>query len=362
MSQGTDKHLGNHSDSAPGSVGQTRAVFSPHIDLLTSGALSIITIAAVLVVGPQFFIDANFAQLIVLSTLINGAHFAASYRMLYYSKQQALRYPQASIAIPGLLVAYAIWALYAASSGEPEGGFWIQALLVAVAYYLALHYTGQAWGMMSSYAFVDGVRFTAAERMAFRVGLKFLMFWQIIWATHLVLDLPDYLVAALPTLTKISHALAGVALVMGLWASFSISSRTKGFPPPKVLAPYFALFFWYALLYKVPGSLVLVQFFHAIQYLIFPVRVELNRTTILSNLRRPLNANRHLLEYLLSLVIVAATIFLLMPYIINSWGTGYSPYVTVLVALINIHHFYIDGAIWKIGTPTVKEELFAHLK
>jgi hypothetical protein len=29
--------------------------------------------------------------------------------------------------------------------------------------------------------------------------------------------------------------------------------------------------------------------------------------------------------------------------------------------LINIHHFFIDGAIWKLRNPEVRRELFAHL-
>lgn len=31
------------------------------------------------------------------------------------------------------------------------------------------------------------------------------------------------------------------------------------------------------------------------------------------------------------------------------------------VLLINIHHFFIDGAIWKLRNPEVRRELFAHL-
>jgi hypothetical protein len=33
----------------------------------------------------------------------------------------------------------------------------------------------------------------------------------------------------------------------------------------------------------------------------------------------------------------------------------------ILVALINIHHFFIDGCVWKISTPEVKKDLFRHL-
>jgi len=33
----------------------------------------------------------------------------------------------------------------------------------------------------------------------------------------------------------------------------------------------------------------------------------------------------------------------------------------ILLALINIHHFFIDGCVWKISTPEVRKDLFKHL-
>ena len=34
----------------------------------------------------------------------------------------------------------------------------------------------------------------------------------------------------------------------------------------------------------------------------------------------------------------------------------------ILLALINIHHYFIDGCVWKISTPEVKKDLFRHLE
>jgi hypothetical protein len=34
---------------------------------------------------------------------------------------------------------------------------------------------------------------------------------------------------------------------------------------------------------------------------------------------------------------------------------------SILLALINIHHYFIDGCVWKISTPEVKKDLFRHL-
>lgn len=337
-----------------------RSIFSPNVDLFTTGALSLLTAAIVLVVGPQFFIDANFAQLVVIATLVNGAHFAASYRMLYFNRREILRYPQASIRVPALLLGYCLWALYTAATLSYGGGVWIQALLVAVAYYLAVHYTGQTWGMMSSFAYVENLKFSTCERRLFRTALNFLMLWQILWATKLVPDQPSYVVAALPILDQVQEALIALAILLGICGFISISKRLGKLPPLRVTTPFAALLGWFALLNYIPGSLVIVQFFHALQYLIFPVRVEANRVNRIKgdSQARP---TRHLLEYTASLLAVAAIVFLLVPNLIRSWGTGYEAYAIVFVSFINIHHFYIDGVIWKLGSQAVREDLFAHL-
>jgi hypothetical protein len=33
----------------------------------------------------------------------------------------------------------------------------------------------------------------------------------------------------------------------------------------------------------------------------------------------------------------------------------------LLAAMVNIHHYYIDGCVWKISTPEVRKDLFKHL-
>ena len=34
----------------------------------------------------------------------------------------------------------------------------------------------------------------------------------------------------------------------------------------------------------------------------------------------------------------------------------------LLALIVNIHHYFVDGAIWKISNPKVRRDLFAHLK
>jgi hypothetical protein len=99
---------------------------------------------------------------------------------------------------------------------------------------------------------------------------------------------------------------------------------------------------------------LLLQVCHALQYLIFPLRVEINR----SHTEGSQAERNHIALYVLALITAGAFLFLgpdALPGETLPFGA------TILLALINIHHFFIDGCVWKISTPEVKKDLFRHL-
>ena len=53
--------------------------------------------------------------------------------------------------------------------------------------------------------------------------------------------------------------------------------RTGQLPPARALVAWFAIFVWYAVMARDPKALFWIQIAHALQYLAFPIRVELNR-------------------------------------------------------------------------------------
>lgn len=342
----------------------TPAIVHPRIDLWLAGGLSIVAIGVFLLFQPESMQTIELGPLLVMATVINGAHFMASYRMLYFNSAQVARYRNAALYIPVGLAIYSVIALVLVTQGIAGGDRMIQLLLLVTALYLALHYTGQAWGMMASHAFLRGLKFSADTRTIFRLALKLLIFWQCVWSLNRSQDWPTWLLAALPHLTIASHYFLGFAFLLGVWGFWRFTRENQiRVPPLEVLAPFVALFFWYGLLYKYPAALLGVQISHAIQYLAFPMRVEMNRNFVLREHTESQKAVlQHLALYLGVLFFTAAMLFQVMPWIVNSAGEGLGVYVQVLFACINIHHFFIDGVIWKISNPIVKEELFAHVK
>src|SRR5204862_1131662 len=81
-----------------------------------------------------------------------------------------------------------------------------------------------------------------------------------------------------PLYTGLS-VLTSIALAMGLAGFAMHKSRTGRIAPLRAWIPWIAIFVWYAAMARVGlPALFIVQIAHALQYLIFPFRVEMNRT------------------------------------------------------------------------------------
>ena len=131
----------------------------------------------------------------------------------------------------------------------------------------------------------------------------------------------------------------------------------------------FAIFVWYAAMARVGlPALFIVQIAHALQYLIFPFRVEMNRT------RRALGPGAsqlvvfQIMIYLTVLLVGSIVASIVLPLgamaVVTNW-LGSRPGQVVgfaISAFFNIHHYFTDGVVWKLRDPGVRADLFGHLK
>jgi len=340
--------------SAPASTPSRSSIISPWVDALAIGGLSLLLFVPLLLSGRKDLILVSPGAQAAIAALVNMPHFLASYRMVYRSKEMILRHKWASIYIPlilGLYIVVAIWQ----SQYSPA---LVTVLLAVSSSYLAWHYTGQAWGMMATYAYLDGNPFDATERRLIRGGLRILLAWHVIWFLHYA-DLGFNLALIYKVVTWLT--LLGLALgAIGLQHQ---RRRTGRLPPLKALIAWGAIFAWYALMARDPRAIFWVQIAHALQYLIFPIRVEINRTAK----AEPTHLWRHMALYL-GILLVASWFMshqlpaAAMTMIAKALGDQ-SGQVTpmMILAFLNIHHYFTDGVIWKISNPEVRKDLFAHV-
>ena len=336
----------------------TNSILSPVIDFLCVGGLSLIVFVPLLASGRSDLVIIGAGAQAWLATLINMPHFMASYRLVYRSREMILRHKWASIYIPSILLAYIVLALWDAQQSPV-----LVVILVSVSSaYLAWHYTGQVWGMMASYAYLGGAGFEKVERTLIRTGLRILLAWHVTWFFYTQLKDPS----RVRPIYAIVSAGTVVAFALGLAGIIRMRRRTGKLPPARALAAWLAIFVWYAVLARDPKALFWIQIAHALQYLAFPIRVEINRSAA----ERARSAGRfalHMAVYAVGLLGVSYVISQVVPgsamsVVGDVFGEEPGRVAPVLILMfINIHHYFTDGVIWKISNPEVRKELFSHV-
>ena len=311
----------------------------------------------------------NLLLMFWLTVLLNNPHFMASYRLLYRSREQVSQYRWSSIYMPLSLLGVAGFCLLGQTQVLPRGGslsqlseILLQVLGAVGALYLAWHYNGQAWGMTASFLYMAGIRVTRYERSCIRSAYWSLTAFHVLWSLSLFLRGNEML-------AQIKDAVFVLSLLMipvGIHGFRCASRRTKKRIPLPAVLPWVAIYFWYGLVYMHDYALIFLQLSHSLQYLCFTSRVELNLAS-----RKTSRLNVRLLGIPLSVCLLYLALL----------GSGWlvfelarfvpmtTPQEKALRAglglfglIVNIHHYFVDGAIWKISNPKVRRDLFAHLK
>jgi len=338
-------------------------VISPTIDLFCVGLGSILVLAPLVLFGDATILGPGASTIALLTLFVNAPHFMASYRILYRSKESIVNHPWASMVMPAGLFAYLAFAIIVA---EEDISHLSLANLVS-GLYLAWHYTGQVWGMMATYAHLAGRPFSRMERILIRTGLRLQLAWHFSWVLHF--DGGETPIPW-PLVNNIYYAmscLTVVAFVLALVAFTSYRRRTGKLPPLRAGVAWLALCFWYGAMARHPETLFWVQIAHAVQYLSFPVRLEMNQY----EREHPGEKGKtflHCVMYFLVLIAVGKTVTWTSKYIgVDLVGDLFgvvsgSKFPIAVLAFVNIHHYFIDGCIWKISNKQVSDDLFAHLK
>lgn len=335
-----------------------RSIISPLVDFLCVGGLSLIVMIPLLLSGRSDLVLIGAGAQAWLATLINMPHFLASYRLVYGSKAMIKEHKWASIYLPVLMLLYMAVAVWQSQSSQAM----VYIFITVSSVYLAWHYTGQVWGMMASYAFLDGRSFDPVERRLIRISLRILLTWHLAWFLYTQLRDPSRVI----WIYQAVSAATAVAFVLGFVGLWRMQKRTGKMPPTLAIVAWIAIFVWYALMARDPKALFWVQIAHAIQYLAFPVRMELNHSHELAP-TSPSRATVHMIAYAVLLMIASVVVAQLVPaslmgIIGDAFGEEPGRAAPILILMfINIHHYFTDGVLWRISNPAVRKQLFSHV-
>ena len=377
--------------------GAKRAIWHPVIDFLLVGGASAVGGIALIIWftynpdwvtqfdryagGRQFFDISQHWLFWILALLINFPHVLASYRILYRSKAQVNKFRWSAIYVPCILLVLCtatLIALVAPTDTSQSVRFQFEAVVnsksgfasyvfsglsVINVVYLGWHYNLQGWRMTEAFGDLHGIQFSSREQRMIKSGFLAMVF------THAVLFLSwspliqvQFFKTLLPMLTLVLPLIGGFAFVCGGLGFHSAYKRTRKRIPINSMTPWAVSFFWYYLVtqyHYVFGIAVVVQVAHALQYLSFSNRVERNMQLAKNHKAKVVK----LVGLMLVLICCGYLVFIVPGVVImvNNWSLHLLFAFNLLVIGINIHHYFMDGEIWKASNLDMQRTLFAHL-
>src|SRR3954469_455398 len=87
------------------------SIVNPLVDFLCVGGLSLIVLVPLLLSGQTEIGFVSVAALVWIQTLINTAHFMASYRIVYRDRAMIMKHRWAAIGVPAIMLAFIALAL-----------------------------------------------------------------------------------------------------------------------------------------------------------------------------------------------------------------------------------------------------------
>lgn len=275
-----------------------------------------------------------------LTLMFVGPHYAATYRRAFASRAILRAHPFVTLVAPVALLGWAVAAVH----WPRTAGLAFFATYVAWSGY---HYSGQSLGLAMLYPLRQGARLAAGEKrlVAFPLYLSWLISLLGLFRAGVAARNPAY---ELTRAALASSPLPGWMLgVGGLAIAGSLSSvallaarrRRAGTPLPRaVWAVVTTQMLWFGIgLWNPFFNVVLVPIFHGAQYLAITSWHQ--------------SRGRSPAFFALYVVIVLALGLLINPgfaAVGRAWG-GEGPVVAAaVIAFLNLHHFLMDGRIWRL--------------
>lgn len=341
-------------------------ILSPRIDFWMMGGASIVVMCLLLAYVAWHGVSgtpdkaALLGNMILFQVIINWPHFMGAYSLLYRPAENIKKYKFAALYVPIVLIGVVLFSVLIGDHSswsrisvnqDVAYLFWLVA-----AFYLAWHYTGQAWGMIATFSRLSSLELTPRERLIVRMGLRSLLVWHVVWGAQ---DLPARWLAGadayIPMLLQAMNGVCCVAFIAGLAVWLKAGRRVGAVPDARILASWLSVYLWYLVLYFMPEAFPAVQFSHALQYLAFPLRVELNRAGAAAKTKSFFWSARYF-----AFLIGSGAIVFYLPETVSNLSDKYT-FAVMIASAVSIHHYFVDGCIWRIGNPDVRRNLFAHL-
>ncbi len=323
-------------------------IYGPWLDLLVGcGAWSAPLLLLAAYVSSSRASAWSFA-FYLLALLFNYPHFMATVYRAYHTYDEFTKYRVFTVHLAVLLALAGVIA-HLWSPLLP----WIFTLYIC---WSPWHYTGQNYGLLMMFARRAGLSPTENERQA--LHLSFIASFLLLMLSFQTGTSGDSLILSLGLPWKFTLParafLAAFFVASSGWALFSMSRRSSWralLPTVTLVSTQFLWFLLPALIELISGKEVpqtryssgILAVLHSAQYLWITSYFQGKEAQAVSQ------SKWNLPKYLLTLVAGGIALFVPGPWLASRvFHADFATSFLTFTALVNLHHFLLDGAIWKL--------------
>ncbi len=292
--------------------------------------------------------------------VLNWPHFAATSYRLYRSRETTSQFPITAWVVP---VVVGLGAVGSLASPDGFAPWFVKAFFIWSPY----HFSGQTIGLTLLYARRSGFEVTPALRscltwfvyatcLDFQARLEVpgvdITFFDVVMPS---IGLPLWV----PTLT--SWAIIGLGAVLAVLLIDAIG-RSQAPMPLIFLVPAAAQLTWFHLAvgtWRTGSYLEFVNLFHSVQYLFIAWFLQMRERQIRTGQEGSARMLvRETVVWGVGIFLIGAFMFRWSGVLISSLtAVSFGLATAVMVATFQLHHFFVDGVIWKLRDPKVRGAL-----
>ncbi len=348
---------------------QNRSLLTMQVMLV--GGFSLISFFFIKLMGSTQADTSTSWFIYYFSFIANFPHFLVSYQLLYWDfRDRAFsnyRFIVATVISPGILAGLLFYGL-----SKPDQSI-LGHLLNAMFFFVGWHYIKQTFGVISVCNTREKVFYNKDERFVLKGFLYSI--WGLSWIS-LNTEGSEYAMEGIPY-TSFSLPAASLDWAYGILSLFAIYCGFMGYKKYiregqvisfSGLISIIALLAWYLPVLYNPTYFLVVPLFHSLQYLYFVYLVKSNQAEQLAPQRNDPSSRKtyfkNLYGYLIWPFIFGAIFMWFLPRGLDSSiplsekFPGANPFMFTFTVFINIHHYFIDHAIWRHDNPTMKNYLY----
>ena len=320
-----------------------RAFVHPSFDyLFIGGGLSLlVTVMVIMFRGTAEFLDDTTLPYFILFS--NSAHFAASTVRLYTKPDACKTRPFVTMGLPLVTLLLLTVCIFQAGRLGPT----VQAIYLTWSPY---HYAAQAYGLAVMYCYRSGCQLSGKEKNALWFISMVPFLYAFLTGSDVGIDwiLPQTVLTQPVTddFRRISsHVLVVLAFLTPLLLFVRVW-RSHGRPLPIIsLLVLFSNGIWWLVLSSL-NAFAWATIFHGIQYLAIVMIIHVK-----DHMAQESNTHGmlfHVLWFYAVCLLLGYSLFNILPLSYMFVGFGRVESVLLVVATINIHHFIVDGYIWRL--------------